>query len=170
MSLFKWWEESYEWWEESYAALKVQINTYLETYEKHYGMLDCKDKIVVDIGADYGSTARFFLSRGARRIIAYESNPVLRAKLLREFLFDGRVEIHGCWDGVMPAGDILKMDCEGCEYKMSELQLNSFKQWAVGLHCPRRLAPEVLQFEAMLRRNGGRMIEDMGFERLWLKK
>ncbi len=158
-----------QYWERVYAAVKVKINTALETYEKNYGMIDYKDKVVVDIGADFGSTARFFLRKGAKKVIAYEANPILRLQLLENFYTDTRLEIHGAWEGKMPKGDVLKMDCEGCEYSMTEAQLQQFPKWAVGVHCPRKKMYKVLQIEAMLTRNGGRLVSDMGFERLWVK-
>ena len=43
-----------------------------ENYDLHWGYVDWKDKIVLDCGADYGSTAKFFLDRGAKKVIAVE--------------------------------------------------------------------------------------------------
>lgn len=45
-----------------------------EDYDKEYGILDYRGKIILDLGADYGSTAEFFLERGARKVIAIEGN------------------------------------------------------------------------------------------------
>jgi hypothetical protein len=44
-----------------------------EDYESDWGFLDVEGKVVLDIGADYGSTAAFFLNKGATRVICVES-------------------------------------------------------------------------------------------------
>ena len=44
----------------------------IETYAWQYGMVDYKNKTVLDIGAANGDTAEFFLLRGAKNIIAVE--------------------------------------------------------------------------------------------------
>jgi hypothetical protein len=150
-------------------AIKVQINNRRETRDM-YGMLDFKDKIVIDIGADYGITPRYFLSKGASRVICYEANPVLHRRLLLEMGNDNRIEINGSWNGVyLPHGDILKMDCEMCEYMIKEEQLQAFPQWAIGVHRPRRQMPKVIALQEMLIRNGGRIVADMGYEVLYVK-
>ena len=43
--------------------------------DTHWGWLDVEGKVVLDVGADYGSTADFFLQRGAARVIAVEGDP-----------------------------------------------------------------------------------------------
>jgi hypothetical protein len=45
-----------------------------ENYEEIYNKLDFKDKIILEIGADYGSTAFYFFSKGAKRVISVECN------------------------------------------------------------------------------------------------
>jgi len=65
-----------------------------------------KDRVVVDIGADWGSSSLYFLARGARKVIAFDRvEPRLQVK---------GVEWHGLWNGSYVPGDILKVDCEGC--------------------------------------------------------
>jgi len=43
-----------------------------EDYNKEWGFIDYNGKAVLDCGADYGSTAKFFLERGAKKVIAVE--------------------------------------------------------------------------------------------------
>ncbi len=43
-----------------------------ENYDDHYGFINWNGKVVLDCGADYGSTAKFFFSRGAKKVIAVE--------------------------------------------------------------------------------------------------
>ena len=44
-----------------------------EDFERDWGFLDVDGKVVLDLGADYGSTAAFFLSKGAAKVICVES-------------------------------------------------------------------------------------------------
>ena len=52
-----------------------------EDYNSHWGFTDFKGKAVLDLGADYGSTAWFFLNKGAKSVVAVEGDPG-RAKTL----------------------------------------------------------------------------------------
>lgn len=52
-----------------------------EDYNHHWGFTDFKGKTVLDLGADYGSTAWFFLKKGAKLVVAVEADPE-RAKTL----------------------------------------------------------------------------------------
>lgn len=154
-------------------AWKVRFNRLQEgndAYEKFYGLIDYQDKRVIDIGAEVGTTANYFLSKGAREVFAYEVNPILKAELERNFSGDPRVHVMERWRGEeLPFADILKIDCEMCEYMLSESQLQKFEQWAVAVHRPRKNMPQVLEFQKMLLLNGGTLIAPMGFEVLYLK-
>lgn len=146
-------------------AIKVHLNTANEDFESLYGFFSYAGKTVIDIGAEYGTTAAYFLRKGAARVYAYEINPILKQELQNNFSGNKQVVIMDRWNGErLPDADILKMDCEGCEYLLTESQLQRFKKWIIGVHRPRRNMPKVLAMEEMLRRNGGRMIANMGFE------
>lgn len=54
-----------------------------ENYESLYGYVDYKGKTVLDVGADYGSSAFFFLEKGAKKVYAVERNEWLAKKLRR---------------------------------------------------------------------------------------
>lgn len=85
--------------------------------------IDYKDKIVLDIGADYGSTAEFFLKKGAKQVIAVESDPKL-GEQLKKFSENKNItpfisEINRSEKLVYLLQefkpDIVKSDCEKCE-------------------------------------------------------
>jgi hypothetical protein len=95
-----------------------------EDYERHWGCFSFRGKVVLDIGADYGSTASFFMKKGARKVIAVESDPSLFAKLVSNFRGSNRVipvkleiaspqHFEQLISRYKP--EIVKMDCEGCE-------------------------------------------------------
>jgi hypothetical protein len=52
-----------------------------EDYNHHWGFTDFKGKTVLDLGADYGSTAWFFLKKGAKSVVAVEGDPERAKKL-----------------------------------------------------------------------------------------
>ena len=52
-----------------------------ENYETEYGFVDYRNKRVLDVGADVGSTADFFLRKGAREVVAVEGNKKFYKKL-----------------------------------------------------------------------------------------
>ena len=102
----------------------------LEDYEAHWGFVDWRGKRVLDLGADYGSTAYFFLQKGASRVVAVECDPGWYARLeklaevlpgitpVRRFVKtpDDLKELFTGYDV-----DIAKIDCEGCEVTLLEL-------------------------------------------------
>ena len=53
----------------------------LEDYRQDYGMVDYAEKVVLDLGADVGSSADYFLRCGARRVVAVEGHPALYQEL-----------------------------------------------------------------------------------------
>jgi len=53
-----------------------------ESYEYEYGALDYKGKKVLDLGAEYGSSAEFFIEKGASEVIAVEGHDVLYGQLV----------------------------------------------------------------------------------------
>lgn len=101
-----------------------------ENYEVHWGSADYKGKVVLDIGADYGSTADFFLGKGATKVIAVERDKGFFERLYTLSL--GRPEIVAVGRDVATTADFLvlleeydadlmKVDCEGCEAFLLEL-------------------------------------------------
>ena len=64
--------------------IQSPFNETYSDYEINYGTINYRDKIVLDLGADRGSTASFFLAKGARKVIAVEGNRVLARELRAE--------------------------------------------------------------------------------------
>lgn len=107
------------------------------------GARDLTGKIVLDVGAYIGDSSVAFACRGAM-VHAFEPFPEFRSYLadnIRLNALDGKIKIHGVGfaDRDVPAGadgirlvdafryldehhiervDILKLDCEGCEYAL----------------------------------------------------
>lgn len=50
-------------------------------YVREYGMLDVEGRVIFDLGADYGTTAEFFLGKGAARVFASEKRQSFRDRL-----------------------------------------------------------------------------------------
>jgi hypothetical protein len=105
---------------------------YDEDYERFYGYASFKGKVLLDIGADYGSTAMFFLRKGARKVIAVEGDRILYKRLLNTaerycnimpvFLYiSKKQDFEKLILIYRPA--IMKVDCEGCESHL--LKINS---------------------------------------------
>ena len=105
-------------------------------YENEYGYLIVKDKVILDIGADVGTSADYFLQQGAKKIYAIEGEDYHYQPLLKNIIKQGWQEV------VIPEqmmvcsadnfktliekypADIVKIDCEGCERFWLELDDN----------------------------------------------
>jgi len=121
------------------------MKTEFGDYDEMYGGIDYTGARVLDIGADYGSTAMFFLDRMAAHVFASERNEAYREQL---------VEWATTWADVvtvLPAvtaenieeifvdinPDVVKVDCEGCERFLLELSAAAMhrpRAWVVETH------------------------------------
>jgi hypothetical protein len=129
-------------WTEEYGLLPI----YGCDYEKHWGVIECRDKVVLDLGADYGSTAKFFLEKGAKMVIAVEGDERLAHKLRKN---SERVK------GIIAVGlriacakdienlilefkpDVVKVDIEGAEVFLKGVDSHIFSlvnEYAVETH------------------------------------
>ncbi len=113
---------------------EVGVNFY--EYCRFYSTLNYKNKVVVDYGADIGSSAIYFLSKGAKQVIGIEidkkAKQISKNLKFNEFEFKKRFKYTTKYH---PNGDILKMDIEGAENGLlTEQYLKGFKQFAIGLH------------------------------------
>ena len=120
--------------------------------ETHWGWLYVEGKVVLDVGADYGSTASFFLSRGAKHVVGVEADKRLFKRL--QALAGGvpaldavemRVSSARDWEELLTVyrPDVVKSDCEGGECGLLDLDDRVFRrvgQWAVELHTPEMAA------------------------------
>lgn len=119
---------------------------YNENFDEEYWLTDFKGKTILDIGADYGSTAMFFLRKGAKKVIAIEPNPkyfeVLDeiGKKVKEivplkFKITCGYNVSNLIKEYSP--DIVKMDCDGCEVlllQMIDADIKMVKDWIMELH------------------------------------
>lgn len=104
-----------------------------EDYEVHWNYTSFKDKVILDLGADEGSTASFFFEKGAKRVIAVECNEASYNQLVENYKGDNDV-IPVKMKVDNPAQfsllinlykpDIVKMDIERDEIRFIEVNPN----------------------------------------------
>jgi len=80
---------------------------YGKDYDHHWGYTSFAGKIILDLGADYGSTVHFFLSRGAKKVVAVEGNPDFASKLKGWYGLDRRVTCIERW--ISSANDLKEL-------------------------------------------------------------
>jgi len=102
-----------------------------EDYWWHWGgPLSFEGKRILDVGADVGSTADFFLLRGARIVFAVEGNPKFWVELKANAKRIVGIKPVFRWisspedfewliDKFKP--NLVKVDCEGCEKYLLDL-------------------------------------------------
>ena len=93
-----------------------------ESYDEHYPEMQIKDSVILDLGSDYGSTAYYFLNKGAKRIFGVETNPIYvsqaRKNNLADFYpiimdIDHKHKIEVLLFTIKP--NVVKCDIEGAE-------------------------------------------------------
>lgn len=109
---------------------------------REYGSLDYRDAVVLDIGAEYGCSAEFFLSRGAKHVFASEFSPEWRNLLARWAVGKPVTVVPAVTEdnaatllGLSP--DVVKVDCEGCEKVLlgvSDEALATPRAWVLETH------------------------------------
>jgi len=112
---------------------------YWHEFDYAYSKLQVENKTITIVGNDCGSSALYFLLKGAKKIIGYEKSDELnkrfKEKVCKEFNICDKVEINGEWSGNQyPNTDIFVMDCEGCEAKLDFSQLQKYKQFCIAIH------------------------------------
>ena len=121
-------------------------SVYVEDYEFQYGQVNYKNKVVLDVGADIGSTAFFFLEKGAELVVAVEGS----AKCFRRLKVNAKVSPK-----VVPVQcfidnpaqiedlilrwkpDIVKMDIEGSEihlFQAVDRVFGSVQEYLIEVH------------------------------------
>lgn len=114
--------------------LKVEDMGYWNEYDKFYSSINCKDKSVLDIGSDIGSSAIGFIRNGAKHVTGFSKD---------KQYFENPHYIHKQYNFEEISSivketkfDILKMDCEGCEWNFSIDFIKQFDDWIIALHKP----------------------------------
>ena len=116
-----------------------------ENYDECWGFVSYKNKIVLDLGADYGSTAYYFLKSGAKKVIAVEGDEYLASKLLNNYGIDPRVTCIYKWISgpkdieqlIRFQPDMVKVDIEGAEVYIAKVcpeLLLSVREWIIEVH------------------------------------
>jgi len=112
---------------------------YWHEFDLAYGKLEVKDKTITIIGNDCGSSALYFLLKGAKKVIGFEKsdelNKKFKEKVCKEFQICDKVEINGEWIGKEYSDtDIFIMDCEGCEKSLKIEELQKYNQFCIAIH------------------------------------
>ncbi len=125
--------------------LTVEKSEYYEECEKFYSTLDVKDKIVVDIGCDFGTTPMYFLNKGATNVFGYSKD--------KQYFHNIHYRHHNinkepsaistiiCTikrvkTKIELSDIVLKSDCEGCEWNFTKEFIESFDDWIIAVHTP----------------------------------
>jgi GT2 family glycosyltransferase/precorrin-6B methylase 2 len=118
-----------------------------EDYDVHWGFADYTGKTILDLGADVGSTASWFLRHGAKAVTAVEGSPIFFKKLKRNAkrlpnttiirqMIQGDEDLAKLLE--IPA-DVVKVDIEGAENFLalvSRKTLRLHKEYVLEAHNP----------------------------------
>ena len=164
-----------------YAKLERELKplcSWVDFYDYlwSYGSINWKGKVVLDIGADIGSSAIFFLSLGAKYVYLVEKEPAYRETY--ESIKQKHPILKNTYmvSSLEPANssyfDVLKMDCEGCELSLlTEELLNKSNEFVIGLHKPQLDDYQFEQKKRLLEKHGGKYFGNVNNEEfLWIKK
>jgi len=126
--------------------LREVLPLYHENYDLCWSQTCYAGKTVLDFGADYGSTAYYFLKRGAKKVVAVEGDKTYASKFKRNYGGDSRVVCVEKWIGCprdfeelirkFPL-DLAKVDVEGAEKHLVGVQpetLLSINEWLIEVH------------------------------------
>lgn len=117
---------------------------YGEDYDKHWNFTSFKNKTILDLGADYGSTAYYFLRKKASKVIAVEGDPQLASKLRLYFqngdevvtiedFIDSPKKIEKLIFEYHP--NLVKVDIEGSEKYLLEIDnVEQVNEWLIEAH------------------------------------
>ncbi len=125
----------------------VRAKTKWGDYPLEYGRLVAAGQVVFDVGAEYGTTAQYFLARGAARVFVSEIEPSHRARLHRAAVADPRLvllpplQTPREWEAWMArhAPSRVKMDIEGGEVHLLTCSAAAFRTpaaYALETHTP----------------------------------
>jgi hypothetical protein len=116
-----------------------------EDYDEHWKYLSFKNKNILDIGADYGSTVSYFIKLGASKVVAVEGNPKLASNLKKNYEGKSNVicieqfirkseDIDRVLETYRP--DVVKCDIEGWETCLLKAKVSLVKEWLIEVHDP----------------------------------
>jgi hypothetical protein len=116
----------------------------VDPYDSEYKG-DFKDKIILDVGADFGTTAHYFLSKGAKKVICVESlkecydGLVINSKILNIHPVLLNILSSADWEKILSEYDfdIVKSDCEGGEaylINVNDFLIKKAGEWIIEVH------------------------------------
>lgn len=125
-------------------------------YENCYRGLNFEGKTILEIGADVGSTASYFLKNKAKRVISVEGNSTYfnrleenSQKLGNEPVFlmvDNKEKLESLLNSYKP--DILHMDCERCEKLLLDIKdeiLKRIPEYEIEVHTSKELLQNLME-------------------------
>jgi precorrin-6B methylase 2 len=116
---------------------------YGEDYDRHWNFTSFENKVILDLGADYGSTAYYFLRKGASKVIAVDGDPQL-ASMLKfnsqkfkkivpiQIFIDSSEKIEKLISDYHP--DLVKVDIEGYEKLLTNIDVTKVNEWLIEAH------------------------------------
>ena len=138
--------------------LKLQDSEWYAECDRYYNNFDVRDKIVVDIGADFGTSPLYFLAKGAKYVVGFslEKQYFYHPKYMHIVGIDyypedslkmweietgndplKTIDIDLEIQPEVPISDmVLKCDAEGWEWNLSAGFIDSMHDWIIALHCP----------------------------------
>jgi hypothetical protein len=149
-------------------------------YCRYYCLIDYKNKVVVDYGADVGSSSIYFLSKGAAKVFCYEIGKDAIKKYNSVVKYMPEFKNLNLIDKVKynmkyAKGEVLKMDIEGAEERLlSKAYLENFKEFIIALHPQEIKAKSYKRLSNLLRSKGGfvygKIFNKSGLaEEIWVK-
>ena len=127
---------------------------------KWYATLPVEGKTVLDIGGYNGDSAKFFLNRGARRVIVIECDKVLADRIDMD-----NVEVINDWFKLdylyTLAYDVFKCDIEGYEELLLHYKASELKPGIIEVHGQQLIDHFVDRGWRVLQRE--RLVSNLGF-------
>lgn len=146
-----------------------------EDFERQYGSVDYRGKRVLDVGADYGSSAAFFLRKGASQVIAIEGDNHYFQQLKDHVQEVPEVIAIECWvNSALQFEELIEtyrphvvqVDCEGCEAHLFNVETRTLQispEYLIEVH-----SPELLEgFKTMCSRLGYKIVSTSNLWANW---
>lgn len=125
--------------------LTLEKSQWYDDCLQFYSSLDVKNKVVIDVGDDFGTTPMYFLRKGATNVFGYSKdkqyfhNDHYKHYNVDEeptYLNNTIVKIKDIKKAMSPQNLVLKSDCEGCEWEFTQEFIETFDDWIIAVHNP----------------------------------
>ena len=115
-------------------------------YEEHWRYINPKDKVILDLGCDSGSSMSWFFEKGAKKVIGVDGDPEKWPAILENYgndpdavclkiLIENSQQINELIEQYEP--DLVKSDIEGAEMAFLELNIETaskVKEYIIEAH------------------------------------